>query len=163
MPPHAHAAIMPGTLRDHGAGGKAQTARTPRGPTPPPVPVPRTWPRRLFPGLCVIVPLAGCVVAPTGANGRWVGPLTPSSGTCDSASQAVLLVSPRDVTFAPDGGVLLLRGHVDEHGHVTADLRITGLNHQPYLLVFNGELHDGHIAGAYVTPRCRATVTLARS
>ncbi len=160
MPPHAHVAIMPGTIRDHGAGGKAPNTVSRHGCISPP---PRcTWRRRVLVALVLAAPLAGCIVAPTGANGRWVGPLTPASGTCDPASEAVLLVSPREATFAPDEGVLLLHGHADEHGHVVADLRTTGFNHQPYLLAFTGDLRDGHIVGTYVTPRCRATVTLTR-
>lgn len=109
-----------------------------------------------------LLALSACVSAPMGANGRWVGPVTPVAGTCDPAANAVLLVSPKSATFSPDNGILLLRGHVDALDHVTADLRTLGMNHQPYVLSFEGTMLGDQITGTYLTPRCRASVTLSR-
>ena len=109
-----------------------------------------------------LLALSGCISAPIGTNGRWVGPLTPVAGTCDPAATAVLLVSPKSATFSPDNGILLLRGHADAPNHVTADLRTTGMNHQPYVVSFEGTLQGGRITGTYLTPRCRSSVTLSR-
>ena len=109
-----------------------------------------------------LLALSACIPTPTGANGRWIGPLMPIAGTCDAASQAVLLVSPKQATFSPNTGTLLLRGHADPVGHITADLRTVGMNHQPYVLYFNGVLEGDRIVGTYLTPRCRASVALAR-
>ena len=170
MPSHTHAAIMTKTLCDPGACGKAPPRRShhkciiaactaPSASSTVRVPASA---RRVIVHVALAMSLAGCIVVPNGSNGRWVGPVTPVSGTCDPASQAVLLVSPAEATFAPDDGVLLLRGHADDHGHVSADLRSTGFNHQTYLLTFTGELQDDRIVGTFITPRCRATVTLHR-
>ena len=116
------------------------------------------------PGLLALTLLAlsACVAAPTGANGRWVGPVTPVAGTCDPAANAVLLVSPKSVTFSPDNGILLLRGHADALDHVTADLRTVGMNHQPYVLAFRGTRSGDLITGTYITQRCRSDVELRR-
>lgn len=109
-----------------------------------------------------LLALSACVSAPRGANGRWVGPVTPVAGTCDPAANGVLLVSPKSATFSPDNGILLLRGHADALDHVTADLRTIGMNHQPYVLSFEGTMRGDQITGTYLTPRCRASVTLSR-
>lgn len=168
MLPNAHDAIMPGTVRHHGACGKASCVSEERHMADR-APCSASngflvtaWACRAVLHLSLAATLVGCVFTSSGTDGRWVGPVTPVSGTCDPASQAVLLVSPTEATFAPDGGVLLLRGHADDRGHVVADLRTVGLNHQPYLLAFTGELHEDHITGTLVTPRCRAAVTLHR-
>lgn len=163
-PPHAHNTIMPGTIRNRGASGKGLSSqlrappRVSRWATPPRVRLPSLPTLLVLSGLA----LSGCIPVPTGANGRWVGRLTPLAGTCEQASDAVLVVSPRSATFSPNNGTLLLRGHADASGHVTADLRTLGMNHQPYVLSFEGTARDGQITGTYLTPRCRASVILAR-
>ncbi len=117
---------------------------------------------RQGPRLLLALMLAGCIPTPTGAIGRWIGPLTPVAGTCDPASQAVLVVSAKSAIFSPNNGILLLHGQADPMGHVTASLRTQGMNRQPYVLALDATLHDGQIIGTYLTPRCRASVTLSR-
>ena len=112
--------------------------------------------------MLLILALAGCIPASSGVVGRWVGPVTPVAGTCDPAAQAVLVVSSKSATFSPDNGVLLLHGQADALGHVTSTLRTQGMNHQPYVLSLDATLRDDQIVGTYLTPRCRATVTLSR-
>ena len=120
--------------------------------------------------ICLLVPalaLCACASNPTGLQGRWIGSVKPAAGTCDPASQAVLTIEagrtpPYAVMFSPTAGVLTLHGTSDGANQVAADLRATGMNHQPYVLAFSGTRTGERITGTYVTPRCRSEVELHR-
>lgn len=112
--------------------------------------------------LCVVV-LAGCA----GRDGRYVGAVDADEGACGLAASGgrtngALVVRGGEVIFAPDEGVLLLRGRIDAQGHVTASLQMPGVDRTPFTMVFEGDLRDGRVSGRYATPRCRASVRLDR-
>ena len=116
---------------------------------------------------CLLALLSGCVAIPTGLQGRWVGTVTPVSGTCDPASHALLMITPADkppytAMFSPTGGVLTLHGSSDGVDHVTADSDAPGMNHQPYVLRFDATRQADTLTGTYLSPRCRANVVLSR-
>lgn len=111
--------------------------------------------------------LSACAINQVGLQGRWVGTVKPVSGTCDPASQAVLTIDTGNtkthtVVFAPTGGVLALHGNSDGESQVTADLHTIGVNHQSYILEFNGTKTGDLITGTYINQRCRSEVTLHR-
>lgn len=111
--------------------------------------------------------ISACATNPVGLQGRWTGMVQPVSGTCDPASQAVLIIEggrtpPFATIFTPTGGVLALHGNSDGVSQAAADLQVTSMNHQPYALAFNGTRDGDLIRGSYITPRCRSNVVLQR-
>jgi hypothetical protein len=122
---------------------------------------PRSWG-----GLAMLLlALAGCAGG-LGA-GRYAGPVDAEEGICGPVAGGKhlvgsLLIRRSEVIFAPDGGVLELRGHIDGAGHVTASTTTPGIDHKPFLMVFEGDLHGDTVEGRYATPQCRATARLQR-
>ena len=130
----------------------------------PPAAGRRFIPRSL---LALAVALSACANNPTGLQGRWVGRVEPIAGTCDPASQAILTIEtgrtpPYAAIFLPTAGVLTLHGTSNGTDQVAADLHITGMNHQPYVLSFTAARTGDSITGTYISPRCRAEVELHR-
>jgi hypothetical protein len=113
--------------------------------------------------IALVVLLSGCAAATR--NGRYAGVVDTEEGVCSPASggtssQGSLQIRGDEVLFAPDGGVLILRGHVDGAGHLIASATTPGADHKPYQMLFEGDLRGDQVAGRYATPRCRATVRL---
>lgn len=112
-----------------------------------------------------MVLLAGCAAA-ADRDGRYAGAVDADGGVCGSAigghANGTLLLRGQDAMFAPDDGVMVLRGRVDAAGHVTASATTPGIDHKPFAMVFEGDLRDGRVNGRYATPRCRAVVRLDR-
>ncbi len=101
-------------------------------------------------------------------SGRYAGPVDAVQGVCGLASGgshsvASLQIQGDSVLFTPASGVLNLKGHVDEFGHLTASTTTPGVDHKPFLMVFEGDLRGDQIEGRYATPLCRATVRLRRA
>ncbi len=123
---------------------------------------PRPWA-----GIALLLPvLAGCAFG--GFNGRYAGPVNADEGVCGLVAggkqlTGSLQIRGDEAIFAPDEGVLLLRGQIDKSGHVTASATAPGADHKPFLMVFEGDVHGKHVEGHYATPRCRATVRLDRA
>jgi len=123
-------------------------------------------PARLGLKALTLVLLAGCAGA--ARDGRYAGTVDAEEGLCGLVSggahlQGSLQIQGDGVLFAPDSGVLILPGHVDAAGHVTASATMPGADHKPFLMVFEGDLHGDQIEGHYATPRCRAAVRLHRA
>ncbi len=118
--------------------------------------------------VCVAMSLALSACS-AGRNGRYTGVLSTQSGVCglsaasDGQFKGVLTIRGDDVLFAPEQGVVVLRGRVDPAGHVVAADSQTGADHKPFTMVFEGDLHGDAITGRYATPRCRASVALSRN
>ena len=110
--------------------------------------------------ILILIGLTGCAAT---AIGTYVGPLAVEQGVCgpDQAT-ASLNLRGSNVQFAPNNGVVVLQGEVDNAGHVLAQSQTLGADHKPSSQVFEGQLAGDHITGRYATPRCRATVTLVR-
>jgi hypothetical protein len=102
--------------------------------------------------------LAGCDTSAV-RNQTYVGTVTPD-GACGQQSHATLSTAKGRFTFAPEDGVLLLRGDVGAAGALSATLATTGADRKPYVMRFDGTLDPQHVTGKYVTPRCSFTVNL---
>lgn len=114
----------------------------------------------------LLLGLAGCAGGVHG--GRYAGPVDAQEGVCGPVSGGVhltgtLLIRGEEAIFAPDSGVLVLRGRVDDAGHVSASSTAPGADHKPFPMVFEGDVHGGTVDGRYATPRCRAAVKLQRA
>jgi hypothetical protein len=92
----------------------------------------------------------------------FAGQIVPQAGVCDAAAPAVLTRRGHYVQFAPQEGTLVLSGQIAPDGAVRASLDTPGADRKPYHLFFEGTLTGKSLAGRYVTPRCRYTVTLQR-
>jgi hypothetical protein len=110
--------------------------------------------------------LAGCGAA---GDGRYAGHLVTTQGDCglgfDSQGNATATLTLRgsEAQFAPTDGVTVLPGHVDGAGHVLAGSNATGADKKPFPQVFDGSRAGEHVHGTFATPRCRASVELART
>ena len=108
----------------------------------------------------ILALLAACAAdAPV----TYAGTLTPQSGACDPTSRAVLIKRGRDLQFTPSQGVLILSGQVTPSGGIAAALSTPGADHKPYQLKLAATLAGDTITGAYLTPRCRYKVQLAKT
>jgi hypothetical protein len=110
--------------------------------------------------------LGGCAAGGE-RDGRYAGTVTTDTGLCGLASGTrpavgALLIRRAEVEFAPDEGVIVLHGRVDETGHVVASATTLGADHKPFVMAFEGDLRGNHVEGRYATPRCRAVVKLDR-
>jgi hypothetical protein len=90
------------------------------------------------------------------------GQIVPQTGACDAAAPAVLIKRGHYVQFTPHEGVLILNGQAAPDGTIHASLDTQGPDRKPYPLLLDATLAGQTIAGKYVTPRCRYTVTLRR-
>ena len=111
--------------------------------------------------------LLGCATIPTGLQGHWTGTITPLAGNCDPSTPALLIIYPGDkppyaASFSPSQGVLTLRGTSDGIVEVATSLQVTGVDHKPYAMAFNGISKQNSIIGTFVTPRCLSSVALHR-
>jgi hypothetical protein len=111
----------------------------------------------------VIAALAGC--GPL--QQRYAGPITVTQGDCGTAfhsgtTAADLSVRGKEALFAPNEGVVVLSGNVNDAGHVATQSNAPGADKKPFLQVFEGDVHGDHVTGVFATPRCRATVDLKR-
>ncbi len=117
------------------------------------------WPTLLLIGL------AGCANT---TNGLYLGLVSTQQGVCgpndgnQAGTRASLTLRGKDVQFQPDNGVIVLEGHLDSAGHMLAQSNAPGADHKPFAQVFEGDLVGHRIVGRFATPRCRATVSLAR-
>jgi len=123
-------------------------------------------PRQWAGSALLLLALAGCALG--GPDGRYAGPVDVEQGMCGPAAGGQHMVGSlqirgEEAIFAPDQGVLLLRGQIDKSGHVTASTTTPGADHKPFLMVFEGDVRGKHVEGRYATPRCRATVRLDRA
>jgi hypothetical protein len=91
----------------------------------------------------------------------YTGLLVPRAGACDTSTRAVLLRKKSRVQFVPSDGVIVLEG-TSSGGEIVAQRKLVDMNHATYTLHFTGEVHGDHVSGAYVTPRCRYEIDLAR-
>ena len=118
---------------------------------------------RLARCLLLLAPLTACAASPSaGLDGGWHGTITPVAGTCDPATDAWLHVNDGVAHFTPGLGITELTGTATGNA-VNADALLTGMDRRPYHLSFRATLTGDTLAGTYLTPRCRATVSLRRS
>jgi hypothetical protein len=115
----------------------------------------------LRPARCLLflAPLAACASSQTEVRGGWIGTITPVAGTCDPASQAWLHVHNGVAHFTPGLGTLDLTGTATGNS-VSADAELRGMDGRPYRLAFRATRTDDTLTGTYITPRCRASVSM---
>ncbi|TLU71801.1 hypothetical protein [Lichenicoccus roseus] len=123
--------------------------------------------RPALPLLLTVVMLAtasspGALAAPL--QGTWSGTLHALQGSCPTERPSSLVVHGGRVSFAPADGVLVLHGRVKPDGeHLHAQLELSGVDHKPVPMVFEGHRQDEAVVGQYGTPSCRAEVLLLRA
>lgn len=112
---------------------------------------------RLF--LAVLLPLAGCGLAPPARN--FVGPVTarPGNPACQT-SRGTLTVRGRQFQFEPNEGVLVIQGGIAPDGHLRGEDTTRGVDHHPFTLRFEGTLAGDEVTGTLTTPRCTFDVAL---
>ncbi len=112
-----------------------------------------------------VAAVSGC--GATG-DGRYVGTVSAEQGSCGAEfdgqgkATATLLLRGTEAKFAPSDGVVVLDGHINGAGHVIAQNSAAGVDHKPFLQVFEGERTGTRVTGQFASPRCRAAVELAR-
>ncbi len=95
--------------------------------------------------------------------GRWTGVLHTLQGTCPGASVSTLVIDHKHLSFAPADGVLVLHGRIGpDPDRLHAQLALTGPDHKPFPMVFEGHPDGASITGLYGTPGCRAEIRLRR-
>lgn len=95
--------------------------------------------------------------------GLWSGKLIADDGNCPVDTESLLRIRGNTVIFNPGTGAQVLHGTFKESvPHYRAELVEKGMNGQPYKLSFDGYPVGMGIGGTYLTPRCRAHVTLVR-
>ena len=115
--------------------------------------------------LAGLLGLCGCAAA---GDGRYVGSASTEQGSCGSGfdasgkATATLLLHGAEAEFAPSDGVVVLQGHVDAAGHVLAQSSVAGADHKPFQQVFEADRKGAQVKGLFASPRCRASVELAR-
>lgn len=87
----------------------------------------------------------------------------PEFGGLEHGRRSLLVMRGGNVVLTPGDGVFELRGKADAAGHVTASKEPAHAGHQSYDLVFDGQLAEGVVVGAFASPRCRASVTMRAS
>ncbi len=107
----------------------------------------------LLPAACATMPLR---------TDTYYGSLTPRAGTCETPRPASLTVRGDKVQFAPTQGTVLLTGSLAADGTIAASLQLIDMNRKPARYTLAGHLAGDSIDGVYVTPRCRATISLRR-
>lgn len=85
----------------------------------------------------------------------------PLAGTCQE-SHGTLVAGGGKFSFAPDDGVLVIRGIVQPDGTLQGNLPLVGQNHAPFPLSVSGTLTRTEFGGTYTTPKCRARVAMRR-
>ncbi len=118
----------------------------------------RRGPRQSAGALVIVFLFGGCAGGPPV---RFVGTISPLSGSCDPPGRAVLTRTPGHVQFVPFDGVIILQGSISQAGTIDASLAVRGTGTAPRRLQFNGQLQRTRISGTYITPRCRYLVELA--
>jgi hypothetical protein len=132
--------------------------------------LPRNLPWGLLLGLGAALGLAACnyigkQITTQVYDDRFTGELEPAGGThCPEAMPATLVTRAKDhsVTFAPNDGVLLLRGTIGPDGSVAASLNTAPPKHPPHLLSLTGQLGKDGFSGRYETPQCSFKAELTR-
>ena len=93
----------------------------------------------------------------------YAGDVVPQAGVCDPAARAVLVRQGHYVRFTPHDGVVILTGEVAPDGAIAAKVTAPSADHKPYEITFHGKLDGQAIIGNYISPRCRAAVSLKRA
>ena len=114
----------------------------------------------------VVVVLASLTGCGAEGDGRYAGTMAVQQGDCgpgfSSSTAATLMVREGKAEFAPNDGVTVLSGNMNGAGQVHVANTTPGADHKPFVQVFEGVRKGETISGQYASPRCRATVTLAR-
>ncbi|WP_231118899.1 hypothetical protein [Oecophyllibacter saccharovorans] len=111
--------------------------------------------------------LSGCSTpdASSSPYGQWRGKLVTDDGACPTSDESILRIRGKEIVFSPANGAQVLHGTYNPKSarqHYQATLDEKGMNGQPYHMVFNGYPVGMTIGGTYLSPRCRAHVTLVR-
>jgi len=126
-------------------------------------------------GLLLIVALAGCgadpgerlqsgrVLALSGLQGRWVGPVLPTDPNCGSPAQGLMTIGDKGFGFDPFQSTTVIQGDVGKDGRLSGSLARLGSDHQNLSITFDGAASISEtINGTLHSGRCHWSVALHR-
>ncbi len=107
--------------------------------------------------------ISGRVMALYGLQGRWVGPVVPSEGSCGRVTQGLMSIGKKGFGFDPFQSTAVINGEISEDGHLQGRLVRQGPDRQDLSLTFDATRQGSDaIAGILQSGRCRWAVTLHR-
>jgi hypothetical protein len=106
---------------------------------------------------------SGKVLAWSGLQGRWVGPVVPSEPSCGRETQGLLSIGESDFGFDPFQSTTVIDGKVSEDGTLTGSLVRESPDHKPLSISFQAATSGSDaIKGQLQSGRCHWTVMLHR-
>lgn len=106
---------------------------------------------------------SGRVLALDGLEGRWVGPVAPTTPDCGKTTQGLMAIGETGFGFDPFEGAIVISGKVTDDGHLNGELVRQGGDHQTVSISFSAAASGSDaIAGSLQSGRCHWTVTLHR-
>ncbi len=106
---------------------------------------------------------SGRVLALHGLQGRWLGPVVPTDGSCGPTAQALMTVGEEDFGLDPFQSTTVIHGQVSDDGHLTGKLIRQAPEHREASISFEGiATGPNAISGKLQSGRCHWTVELHR-
>jgi hypothetical protein len=125
--------------------------------------------------LLIVVAFAGCggdpgerlqsgrVLALSGLQGRWVGPVLPTGSACGSPAQGLMTIGDNGFGFDPFQSTTVIQGDVWKDGRLSGSLARQGSDHRNLSITFEGAASGSEtISGTLQSGRCHWSVTLHR-
>ena len=106
---------------------------------------------------------SGKVLPWAGLQGRWAGPVVPADSGCGSASRGLMSIGEKGFGFDPFQSTTVIKGDIDQNGHLSGKLTREGGDHQPVSVSFEGMAEADFITGTLQSGRCHWKVTLRRA
>lgn len=118
----------------------------------------------LLTSLAGLLALTACSLHPnphTNPYGIWTGQLITDEGICPTNDVSALHIRGHKIVFTPGMSATVLHGHYTPgRPQYHAELRDKGMDNTPYQQFFDGTPSGNAILGTFLSPRCRAHVTL---
>lgn len=106
---------------------------------------------------------SGQVLAWSGLQGRWAGPVVPSDGACGPTTHGLMSVGEKSFGFDPFQGTTVIDGKVGQDRKLHGELIREGADHQQLSISFDGVATSADaIKGTLKSGRCQWEVTLRR-
>ncbi len=106
---------------------------------------------------------SGQVLALNGLQGRWVGPVAPTTPSCGPTTQGLMSIGKNGFGFDPFQSTAIIKGDISEGGHLSGRLVRQGGDRQDVSIQFDGAASGSDaINGTLQSGRCRWAVSLHR-
>lgn len=109
---------------------------------------------------------SGRVMAISGVQGRWSGPVEPQGTACGATGHGLMSIGGKTFAFDPFQSTTVINGTIDDSGHLTGRLQRVGGDHQDLSIAFDGSVattaDSETITGTIKSGRCTWSVTLQR-